>query len=208
MIIKTSGFVMSNTELEKCPQPSIPEYAFIGRSNVGKSSLINMLAKRKNLAKISGQPGKTRLINHFIVNDEWYLVDLPGYGYAKASKVQRSAWKGFIKDYLTKRKNLICTFVLIDVRISPQKIDLDFMMEMALKSLPFVIVFTKADKISKTQLDKNLAVYKKRMLEEWETMPSYFISSAVKQTGRDNILDYIEALNISPVAKKIKTRIY
>ena len=208
MIIKSSGFVMSNTELKKCPEPTIPEYAFIGRSNVGKSSLINMLTKRKSLAKISGQPGKTRLINHFIINDEWYLVDLPGYGYAKASKVQRSSWKGFIKDYLTKRENLICTFVLIDVRIKPQKNDLDFMMEMALKSLPFVIVFTKADKISKTILDKNITAYKKRMLEEWETMPDYFASSAVKQTGRDQILDYIEGLNNSTVAKKIKTRIY
>ena len=208
MIIKSSSFVMSNTELKKCPEPTIPEYAFIGRSNVGKSSLINMLTKRKSLAKISGQPGKTRLINHFIINDEWYLVDLPGYGYAKASKVQRSSWKGFIKDYLTKRESLICTFVLIDVRIKPQKIDLEFMMEMALKSIPFVIVFTKADKISKTLLDKNIAAYKRRMLEEWETMPVYFASSAIKQTGRDKILDYIEELNLSPVAKKIKTRIY
>ena len=208
MIIKTSNFVISNTELKKCPEPVIPEYAFIGRSNVGKSSLINMLTKRKSLAKISGQPGKTRLINHFIINNEWYLVDLPGYGYAKISKDQRNIWKGFIKDYLTKRENLVCTFVLIDVRLKPQKNDLDFMMELALKSLPFVIIFTKADKVSKGQLSKNIQIYKNTMLKSWEAMPNYFVSSAVKQNGRDEILDYIEELNESPVAEKIKARIY
>ncbi len=208
MIIKTSNFVISNTEIKKCPAPTIPEYAFIGRSNVGKSSLINMLTKRKTLAKISGQPGKTRLINHFIINNEWYLVDLPGYGYAKISKDQRNIWKGFIKEYLTKRENLICTFVLIDIRLKPQKNDLDFMMEMALKSLPFVIVFTKADKISKGQLSRNIQIYKNTMLKSWETMPVYFTSSAVKRNGREEILDYIEELNESPVAKKIKARIY
>ncbi|RLD82158.1 MAG: YihA family ribosome biogenesis GTP-binding protein [Bacteroidetes bacterium] len=208
MIIKTSNFVISNTEMKKCPEPKIPEYAFIGRSNVGKSSLINMLTKRKSLAKISGQPGKTRLINHFIINNEWYLVDLPGYGYAKISKDQRNIWKGFIKEYLTKRENLVCTFVLIDVRLKPQKNDLDFMMEMALKSLPFVIVFTKADKISKVQLSNNLQIYRKTMLKSWEAMPIYFVSSAVKHAGREEILDYIEKLNASPVAEKIKARVY
>ncbi len=208
MIIKSSRFVVSNTELKKCPPPTIPEYAFIGRSNVGKSSLINMLTKRKNLAKISGQPGKTRLINHFIINEEWYLVDLPGYGYAKISKIQRNIWKGFIKEYLSKRENLICTFVLIDIRLKPQKNDLDFMMQMALKSFPFVIVFTKSDKISKGHISKNIQIYKNKMLKEWESMPVYFISSAIKHKGREEILNYIEDLNFSPFAKKIKARIY
>jgi GTP-binding protein len=208
MIIKSSRFVMSNTDVKKCPEPVIPEYAFIGRSNVGKSSLINMLTGRKSLAKISGRPGKTRLINHFIINENWYLVDLPGYGYAQASKTDRKIWKGFIKDYLIKRENLICTFILIDVRLTAQKIDLEFMMQMALKSLPFVIIFTKSDKISKVQLDKNINDYKKRMLQEWETMPLYFTSSATKRKGREEILNYIENLNHSPVAEKIKARIY
>lgn len=208
MIIKSSRFVMSNTDIKKCPEPNIPEYAFIGRSNVGKSSLINMLTGRKSLAKISGRPGKTRLINHFIINENWYLVDLPGYGYAQASKTDRKVWKGFVKDYLVKRENLICTFVLIDIRLSPQKIDLDFMTQMALKSLPFVILFTKSDKISKVQLDKNIHDYKKRMLKDWETFPLYFISSATKRKGREEILNYIEDLNNSPVAEKIKARIY
>ncbi len=199
---------MSNTDIKKCPEPNIPEYAFIGRSNVGKSSLINMLTGRKSLAKISGRPGKTRLINHFIINENWYLVDLPGYGYAQASKTDRKIWKGFIKDYLVKRENLICTFILIDVRLKPQKIDLEFMMQMALKSLPFVIIFTKSDKISKVQLDKNIHDYKKSMLQEWETMPLYFVSSATKRIGREEILNYIEDLNNSPAAEKIKARIY
>lgn len=208
MIIKSSRFVMSNTDVKKCPTPNIPEYAFIGRSNVGKSSLINMLTGRKSLAKISGRPGKTRLINHFIINEDWYMVDLPGYGYAQASKTDRKIWKGFVKDYLTKRENLICTFVLIDVRLKPQKIDLEFMMQMALRSLPFVIIFTKSDKVSKAQLNLNIQTYKKRMLEEWEQMPLYFISSAAKKKGKEEILNYIEELNHSPVAEKIKARIY
>ncbi len=208
MIVKTSRFVISNTELKKCPPQTIPEYAFIGRSNVGKSSLINMLTKRKNLAKISGQPGKTRLINHFIINEDWYLVDLPGYGYAKISKVQRNKWKGFIKEYLTKRENLVCTFILVDVRLKPQKNDLGFMMQMAQESLPFVIIFTKSDKISQGQLSHNIQIYKNSMLKEWESMPLYFISSAVKHKGRDEILNYIEGLNFSPVAEKIRARIY
>ncbi len=208
MIIKSSRFVMSNTDVKKCPTPNIPEYAFIGRSNVGKSSLINMLTGRKSLAKISGRPGKTRLINHFIINEDWYMVDLPGYGYAQASKTDRKIWKGFVKDYLTKRENLICTFVLIDVRLKPQKIDLEFMMQMALRSLPFVIIFTKSDKVSKAQLNLNIQTYKKRMLEEWEQMPLYFISSAAKKKGKEEILNYIEELNYSPAAEKIKARIY
>ena len=208
MIIKSSRFVMSNTDVKKCPKPVIPEYAFIGRSNVGKSSLINMLTGRKSLAKISGRPGKTRLINHFIINENWYLVDLPGYGYAQASKTDRKVWKGFVKDYLIKRENLICTFVLVDVRHKPQKIDLDFMYQMAIRNLPFVIVFTKSDKISKAQVNQNIRDYKKRMLEEWESMPLYFITSATKRNGRDEILDYIEELNESEAVQKIKSRIY
>jgi len=199
---------MSNTDVKKCPAPNMPEYAFIGRSNVGKSSLINMLTGRKSLAKISGRPGKTRLINHFIINENWYLVDLPGYGYAQASKTDRKVWKGFVKDYLVKRENLICTFILVDVRHKPQKVDLEFMYQMALKALPFVIIFTKSDKISKAQVNQNIHDYKKRMLEEWETMPLHFITSATKRKGRDEILDYIEELNNSPAAEKIRARIY
>ena len=164
MRIKQAEFVISNTDIKKCPKADKPEYAFIGRSNVGKSSLINMLTERKSLAKVSGKPGKTQLINHFIINDEWYLVDLPGYGYAKSSKKNRVMWDGFIRNYLNNRSSLIYTFVLLDSRLKPQKIDLDFMEMLGVKRIPFVMVFTKLDKLSSSVANKNLTAYKKEML--------------------------------------------
>jgi len=204
MIIKTAQFVTSNTELKKCPQPNMPEYAFVGRSNVGKSSLINLLTNHSKLAKISATPGKTQLINHFVINNEWYLVDLPGYGYAKTSKKLRNAWDGFTKEYLLKRENIVCIFVLIDVRLKPQKIDLDFMFNLANNSLPFAMVFTKADKLSKKQLADNLKFYFAEMEKEWESLPVNFITSAHSKTGREELLDYIDSLNNSEVSEIIK----
>ncbi len=195
MKIKTSEFVISNTDLKKCPKPNMPEYAFIGRSNVGKSSLINMITGRTKLAKISGKPGKTQLINHFIINNSWYLVDLPGYGYAKSSKKNRANWAGFIKEYITTRISLMNLFVLIDSRHEPQKNDIEFMEQLGNNGIPFVIVFTKADKISNKRLNDNISIYKKRMEETWETMPQYFISSAVNKRGQEEILNFIEETN-------------
>ncbi len=196
MKIKTSEFVISNTELKKCPKPDKPEYAFIGRSNVGKSSLINMITSRKQLAKISGKPGKTRLINHFIINEKWFLVDLPGYGYAKVSKQERNIWKGFIKDYILKRENLMNLFVLIDSRHKPQNNDLEFMQHLGENSVPFVIIFTKADKLTKKQLKENIAHYTSELLKTWEEVPKYFISSAVDKSGQKEILDFISETNM------------
>jgi len=193
--IKTAHFVMSNTDVAKCPKDNHPEYAFIGRSNVGKSSLINMLMDNKKLAKTSGKPGKTQLINHFIVNNDWFLVDLPGYGYAKVSKKKRSKFQGFITDYFAKRKQLSCAFVLIDSRIEPQKIDLEFMAFLGNNAIPFCIIFTKSDKLKVNQINKNVAIYQNAMLETWEEMPTYFISSATKKTGRSEILYFIEKVN-------------
>ncbi len=195
MKIKTSEFVISNTDLKKCPKPNMPEYAFIGRSNVGKSSLINMITGRTKLAKISGKPGKTQLINHFIINNSWYLVDLPGYGYAKSSKKNRANWAGFIKEYITTRISLMNLFVLIDSRHEPQKNDIEFMEQLGNNGIPFVIVFTKADKISNKRLNDNISIYKKRMEETWETMPQYFISSAVNKRGQEEILNFIKETN-------------
>ena len=195
MIIKKAVFELSNTDYKKCPSGKILEYAFIGRSNVGKSSLINMLTNHKKLAKISSSPGKTQLINHFMINDEWYLVDLPGYGYAKVSKTSREKFSKIIKDYILNREQLVLLFVLIDSRHEAQKIDLEFMRWLGQKRIPFSIVFTKADKLSSSKLNKNLNAYKKKMLEEWEVMPSYFISSSEDKRGKDEILDYIEQLN-------------
>ena len=195
MKINTAEFVISNTKLSLCPEPDRAEYAFIGRSNVGKSSLINYLVNNKGLAKTSGRPGKTQLINHFIINDEWYLVDLPGYGYAKTSKVNRKKWEQFIADYILKRENLLNLFVLIDSRIPPQKIDLDFMEWLGIKGIPFSIVFTKIDKLSSKQLNKNLLDYKKEMLKYWEEMPQSFTSSATGKLGKEAILNYIESIN-------------
>jgi GTP-binding protein len=197
MKINSAEFVISNTDIEKCPKERIPEYAFIGRSNVGKSSLINMLTSRKSLAKTSGKPGKTQLINHFKINDHWFLVDLPGYGYAKVYKKDRSIFAKFIYDYLEKRENLICTFVLVDSRHEPQKIDLSFMEWLGQKGIPFVIVFTKMDKLSSSQLNKNLSKYKTKMLETWEELPQSFMSSAESKLGKMEILKFIDTTNES-----------
>jgi GTP-binding protein len=195
MIIKDAKFVVSNTDITKCPEDGKPEYAFIGRSNVGKSSLINMLTDRKSLAKTSGTPGKTQLINHFVINDEWYLVDLPGYGYAKTSKSNRSKWEKFISEYLTKRATLINIFVLLDSRLEPQKIDIEFMTWCAEEQLPFSMVFTKIDKLSSSALQKNLAAYKKEMLKQWAEMPPVFTTSAESKFGREKLLNYIAQIN-------------
>ncbi len=195
MKVTQATFLMSNSDYQKCPHPDKPEYAFIGRSNVGKSSLINSVVNRKDLAKPSQTPGKTQLINHFIINQNWYLVDLPGYGYAKVSKVERAKFEKMIHDYLTLRPNLICTFVLVDVRHEPQKIDIDFMERLGENGIPFYIIFTKADKLSKTAVEQNVAIYTQKMLEHWEEMPQYFITSSVSGTGRDEILSTIDSLN-------------
>ncbi len=195
MKIKTAHFVISNTDVAKCPPEALPEYAFIGRSNVGKSSLINMLMGRNKLAKTSGKPGKTQLINHFIVNNNWFLVDLPGYGYAKTSKTTRAVFQSFITKYFFKRKQLSCAFVLIDIRLKPQKIDLDFMQKLGENAIPFCIIFTKVDKIKSNQINKNIAIYQETMMETWEEMPTYFITSATKKTGRDEVLHFIGQIN-------------
>lgn len=197
MKIKSADFVISNTDIDKCPKERIPEYAFIGRSNVGKSSLINMLTGRKSLAKTSGKPGKTQLINHFKINDNWFLVDLPGYGYAKVSKKNRSIFAKFIYEYLEKRENLICTFVLVDSRHEPQKIDMLFMEWLGQNQIPFVIVFTKMDKLSSSQLNKNITKYKTEMLKTWEDIPQTFRSSAENGLGKSEILKFIEHTNTS-----------
>lgn len=195
MIIKSAEFVISNTEISKCPEPIKPEYAFIGRSNVGKSSLINMLTNKKKLAKTSGRPGKTQLINHFEINESWYLVDLPGYGYAKTSKMNRFKWTRFIEEYLKSRENLMNTFVLIDSRLEPQKIDQEFMNWLGYNQIPFSMVFTKTDKLSSSALQKNMAQYKKEMLKSWEELPPVFITSSESKLGRENLLNYIEEVN-------------
>ncbi|RLD63344.1 MAG: YihA family ribosome biogenesis GTP-binding protein [Bacteroidetes bacterium] len=195
MIIKQAEFVISNTNIDKCPKPNMPEYAFIGRSNVGKSSLINMLTGRKKLAKISVKPGKTQLINHFIINEDWYLVDLPGYGYAKVSKTSKEKWQKFIYKYIENRENLVCLFVLIDSRLEPQKIDLDFIENLGQKHIPFALVYTKADKLTKIKLEKNIETFRKKMLETWEELPNEFITSSEKVIGRDDVLSYIDELN-------------
>jgi GTP-binding protein len=197
MKIKTATFVISNTKPENCPKPDRPEYAFIGRSNVGKSSLINMLTNHSKLAKTSGRPGKTQLINHFIINENWYLVDLPGYGFAKASKSERKKWEEFIQRYLNTRENLVNTFVLIDSRLEPQKIDLEFMEWCGMKGIPFAMVFTKIDKLSSSALQKNMAAYKKEMLKVWEEMPPVFTTSAESKFGQEKLFNYIYQLNES-----------
>ena len=195
MKITKADFVKSSKEIKDLPPGDKPEYAFIGRSNVGKSSLINMLTGRKNLAKTSSTPGKTQLINHFLINDNWYLTDLPGYGYAKTSKANRSEFQRMIRSYLKERNNLVNTFVLVDARLKPQKIDLEFMQWLGRNHIPFAIVFTKADKLSSNQLAKQIKTYQTEMLHQWESMPPYFVSSSVSGLGRKAILDYIEHLN-------------
>lgn len=195
MKIKSAKFIISNTNVAKCPDEKLPEYAFIGRSNVGKSSLINMLVNNKNLAKTSGKPGKTQLINHFKINEQWFLVDLPGYGYAKVSKELRKTFQKFITDYFLKRKQLTCSFVLIDSRHEPQKTDLDFMQFLGENSIPFCIVFTKTDKLKPSQINRNIETYQKEMLKVWEEMPHYFITSASTKVGREELLDFIASVN-------------
>jgi GTP-binding protein len=196
MKINSAEFIISNTDHRKCPPPDKPEYAFIGRSNVGKSSLINMITGRNKLAKISGKPGKTQLINHFLINDNWYLVDLPGYGYAKTSKKNRKVWKDFIKDYILYRSNLMCLFVLIDIRHEPLKNDIDFTEQLGLNGIPFVMIFTKADKVSKKKRQENVSAYRKHMLKTWESMPPYYVSSVVTNEGKDDILNFIQETNL------------
>lgn len=196
MKVKSATFVMSNSEVAKCPKERLPEYAFIGRSNVGKSSLINMLMARKSLAKTSGRPGKTQLINHFIVNSNWYLVDLPGYGYARVSKKAKKTFQKFITNYFEKREQLVLAFVLIDCRHEPQPVDMDFMQYLGEKEIPFHIAFTKADKLKPKALERNIAAYSEKMLETWEEMPPYFATSASNSEGRDELLNYIENINI------------
>lgn len=195
MKINLAEFVISNTDVSKCPQDRLPEYAFIGRSNVGKSSLINALTDQKDLAKTSAKPGKTQLINHFLINKNWFLVDLPGYGYAKVSREKRDTFQKFITDYFLKREQLVCTFVLIDSRLEPQKIDLEFLNFLGSNQIPFCIVFTKADKLGSTTLQKNIKLYESRLLEYWETLPTYFITSAITKSGKEEIVDFIHKVN-------------
>ena len=195
MQINSADFVVSNTDVTKCPAPKLPEYAFIGRSNVGKSSLINMLTQRAKLAKTSSTPGKTQLINHFLINGLWYLVDLPGYGYARTSKTLKSTFSIIIQDYIANRENLMNLFVLIDIRLEPQKIDLEFMEWLGSNGVPFIMIFTKTDKLGTTQVQSKLAAYKKKMLEAWEVMPTHFVTSAETRLGRDEVLDFISDTN-------------
>jgi len=196
MKINSAEFIVSNSDVSKCPQEPLPEYAFIGRSNVGKSSLINMLTNHKNLAKTSGKPGKTQLINHFKINLNWFLVDLPGYGYARVSKKTKEVFQQFITDYFEKREQLVCAFVLIDIRLAAQKIDLEFINYLGEIEIPFCIIFTKADKISKTKIDSQIAAYRKELLSNnWEEMPQHFVTSALESTGREKLLDFIDGVN-------------
>lgn len=195
MKIKSAEFVISNSDVTKCPKEKLIEYAFIGRSNVGKSSLINMLMQRKRLAKTSGRPGKTQLINHFLINKNWFLVDLPGYGYARVSKSSKRIFQKFITQYFSKRQQLALAFVLIDCRHKPQKVDLEFMQWMGENQVPFSIIFTKQDKMKPSILTKNIEDYKLKMLESWEEMPNYFITSSSNGSGRDKVLNYISEIN-------------
>ncbi len=195
MLIKSAEFVVSNSDVVKCPKSSLPEYAFIGRSNVGKSSLINMLTSRKNLAKTSGKPGKTQLINHFLINKNWHLVDLPGYGYARVSKSAKKTFQKFITQYFSHREQLVTAFVLVDIRHKPQTIDLDFMNWLGENGIPFSIIFTKADKLKPKAIENHVNDYKTVMLEFWEDMPNHFITSSSNSMGKDDVLGYIERLN-------------
>jgi GTP-binding protein len=196
MLIKSAVFEISNSDVSKCPKERIPEYAFIGRSNVGKSSLINMLTGYKKLAKTSGTPGKTQLINHFKINENWFLVDLPGYGYARVSKKVKRTFQSFIKNYFLQREQLICSFVLIDSRHEPQRIDMDFMQFLGESQIPFCIIFTKADKLSPTVLKRNIEAYKIKLLDDsWDIFPDYFVTSATSKNGKDDVLNFIEKVN-------------
>ncbi|WP_024994797.1 ribosome biogenesis GTP-binding protein YihA/YsxC [Phocaeicola paurosaccharolyticus] len=197
MDILSADFVISNTKVEKCPQDGLPEYAFIGRSNVGKSSLINMLTKKTKLAMTSSTPGKTLLINHFLINKQWYLVDLPGYGYASRGKKAVEKIQKIIEDYILMREKMTCLFLLIDIRLEAQKIDLEFMEWLGENGIPFAIIFTKADKLTISQAKNNVNTYLKKLTEQWEELPKYFVSSAEKRQGRNEILDYIDEINKS-----------
>ena len=194
MEIKSAEFAISSPMVSMCPQDNKSEYAFIGRSNVGKSSLINMLTNNKKLAKTSATPGKTLLINHFIINKEWYLVDLPGYGFAKRSKIEQQKLEQMISGYILQREQLVNVFVLIDIRLEPQKIDLEFLEWLGQSQIPFSIIFTKADKLSATKGQSNVEAYKKRLLEDWEELPPIFITSAENKKGREDVLDYIDEI--------------
>ncbi len=195
MKIKSAEFVISNSDVAKCPKSMLPEYAFIGRSNVGKSSLINMITSRKSLAKTSGKPGKTQLINHFLINKNWHLVDLPGYGYARVSKSAKKTFQKFITQYFEHRQQLVSAFVLVDIRHQPQPIDLDFMQWLGEHGVPFSIIFTKADKLRPKAIENHIEDYKNILLETWEEMPNYFITSSSKTIGKDDVLGYIDGLN-------------
>lgn len=196
MKINTAEFIISNSDVSKCPKEPLPEYAFIGRSNVGKSSLINMLTGRNSLAKTSARPGKTQLINHFKINDNWFLVDLPGYGYARVSKSAKETFQKFITDYFETREQLVCAFVLIDIRHEAQKIDLEFITYLGESEVPFCIIFTKADKISKGKQQQHVAAYRKKLLATgWEEMPQHFVTSSSEGTGREEVLTFIEGVN-------------
>ncbi len=195
MQIKSARFVISNTDYRKCPSPTLPEYAFIGRSNVGKSSLINMLTHQTKLAKTSAKPGKTQLINHFKINDNWYLVDLPGYGWASTGKEKRYQFTKMIEEYLTNRSNLRCVFVLVDIRHPMQANDSDFMLWLGERQIPFCLIFTKTDKLPKSKITAQIERYRKQMLEFWEAMPRYFYTSSLKKQGRAEVLEFIHQLN-------------
>ena len=201
MKITKAEFICSNTRVDLCPQEAIPEYAFIGRSNVGKSSLINMLVERKKLAKTSSTPGKTRLINHFKINNQWFLCDLPGYGYAKVSKKERESFAKMIEKYATQRSNLVCFFVLVDARIPPQQLDLDFIEWLGDSNLPFVIVYTKVDKVTQKEKSKTQTLLKNELSESWEELPLIFESSAIKGTGREEIMGFINDTNEKLIIK-------
>ncbi len=195
MLIQSSAYIISSPDHTQCPKPDKPEYAFIGRSNVGKSSLINMLSANEKLAKTSNTPGKTKLLNHFIINNQWYLVDLPGYGFAKVSLGERKKWEKMIEDYLRKRENLVNVFVLIDSRHSPQKLDLEFVNQLGKWQIPFCLVFTKADKENQRTVSANVKAFLDKMRETWQFLPRHFVTSAVKTMGRDKILQHIEEMN-------------
>ena len=195
MKIKSADFVVSNSDVAKCPKQPLPEYAFIGRSNVGKSSLINMLTNRKSLAKISGRPGKTQLINHFIINNNWFLVDLPGYGYARVSKTSKKKFQKFITNYFEQRTQLVSAFVLVDIRHKPQPIDLEFMQYLGESGIPFGIIFTKVDKLKPKAMDRHVQEYCEELLKTWEELPTYFITSSSKKIGQEEVLSFIEETN-------------
>ncbi|WP_178990364.1 ribosome biogenesis GTP-binding protein YihA/YsxC [Winogradskyella schleiferi] len=203
--IKSAEFVVSNSEVAKCPKDNLPEYAFIGRSNVGKSSLINMLTDRKSLAKTSGRPGKTQLINHFIINDNWYLVDLPGYGYARVSKSSKKKFQKFITNYFEQRQQLLSAFVLVDIRHKPQPIDLEFMQYLGESGIPFAIIFTKADKLKPKAIERHVEAYCEVLLKTWEELPPYFVTSSSKGIGQEEVLGFIQATNDEIEKLKSKT---